>query len=190
MRLVLASTSPYRRELLARLGLDFDTLAPGVDETLAAGESPEQAVARLAAAKAGAGAERAPTAVIVASDQLASLNGRALGKPGNFEAATDQLTAMAGQEIRYYTALAVQAPDDAIASHVDLSRVHLRTLSSRDIERYLTAEQPFNCAGALKLEGCGIGLCERIETSDPTALIGLPLIATARLLREQGFAIP
>ncbi|MGH8128671.1 MAG: Maf family protein [Gammaproteobacteria bacterium] len=190
MRLVLASTSPYRRELLARLGLDFDTLAPEVDETLAAGEPPEQAVVRLAAAKAGAGAEQAPAAVIIASDQLASLNGRALGKPGNFEAATHQLTAMSGQEILYCTALAVQAPDDTAATYLDLSRVYLRELSPLEIERYLTTEQPFDCAGALKLERLGIGLCERIETSDPTALIGLPLIATAQLLREQGFAIP
>ena len=190
MRLVLASTSPYRRELLARLGLDFDTLAPEVDETLTAGESPEQAVARLAATKARVGAEQAPAAIIVASDQLASLNGQALGKPGSFEAATDQLTAMAGQEILYCTALVVQAPDGTVANHTDLSRVHLRKLSPQEIERYLTVERPFDCAGALKLERLGIGLCERIETSDPTALIGLPLIAAARLLREQGFAIP
>lgn len=190
MHLVLASTSPYRRELLARLGLDFNTLAPEVDETLAAGESPEQAVIRLATAKAGAGAEREPTAVIIASDQLACLSGQALGKPGSHEAATAQLTAMAGQEIIYCTALVVRAPDGTSVTHLDLSRVHLRELSPREIDRYLTAERPFECAGAIKLEGLGISLCERIETSDPTALIGLPLIAAAQLLRERGFDIP
>jgi septum formation protein len=190
MRLVLASTSPYRRQLLARLGLDFDTLAPAIDETLNRGESPEQAVVRLAATKAGAGAALAPATVIIASDQLASLDGQALGKPGNLDAATHQLTAMAGCDILYCTALIVRAPDGIAATHIDLSRVRLRELSRREIARYLAAAHPLDCAGALKLEGLGIGLCERIETTDPTALIGLPLIATARLLRAQGFTIP
>jgi len=190
MHLVLASTSPYRRELLARLMLDFDTVAPGIDETLIEGESPQQAVERLAAAKAGAGAARAPGTVIIASDQLAGLDGEALGKPGNPADARRQLAAMAGREIVYCTALIVLSPDGTADSHVDISRVRLRDLSPGEIDRYLAAENPLDCAGALKLEGLGIGLCETIDTSDPTALIGLPLIATARLLRAQGFDIP
>lgn len=190
MRLVLASTSIYRRRLLARLGLDFDAVAPGIDEALAPGESPQQAVERLAAAKAGAGAARAPGALIVASDQLASLDGEPLGKPGSADAAMRQLAAMSGREIQYCTALVVLGPEGRADSAVDLSRVRLRDLSPGEIERYVAAENPVDCAGALKLEGLGIGLCISIDTSDPTALIGLPLIATARLLRERGFAIP
>lgn len=188
MRLVLASTSIYRRRLLARLGLDFDTVAPGIDEALAPGESPRQAVGRLAAAKAAAAC--APGAVIVASDQLASLDGEALGKPGSADAAVRQLAAMSGREILYCTALAVLGPDGTAESAIDISRVQLRDVSAGEIERYVAAENPVDCAGALKLEGLGIGLCARIETADPTALIGLPLIATARLLRDRGFDIP
>lgn len=190
MRLVLASTSIYRRRLLARLGLDFDTVAPGIDEALAPGESPRQAVDRLAAAKAEAGAAHAPGAVIVASDQLASLDGEALGKPGNVEAAVRQLAAMSGREIVYCTALAVLGPKGTADTAIDISRVRLRDLSEDEIARYVAAESPMDCAGALKLEGLGIALCASIETTDPTALIGLPLIATARLLRDRGFDIP
>lgn len=190
MRLVLASTSPYRRQLLARLRLAFETCAPGIDETLAAGESAEQAVARLAAAKAEAGAAQAPAALVIGSDQLAALDDAALGKPASAEAAMQQLTAMSGREITYYTALAVRAPEGTVLTHIDRSRVSLRKNTPREIARYLAAERPFDCAGALKLEGLGIALCDHIETADPTALIGLPLIATARLLRAQGLAVP
>jgi len=190
MRLVLASTSPYRRQLLGRLRLEFDVVSPELDEELKDGESPGQAVERLAAAKAGAGAARAPGAVIIASDQLASMDDEVLGKPGTPGAAAEQLASMAGRDVTYYTALVVLGPDATAESHVDLSRVRLRNLSPQEITRYLEAEKPFDCAGALKLEGLGIGLCERIETGDPTALIGLPLIATARLLRAHGFDIP
>lgn len=190
MRLVLASTSPYRRQLLNRLGLNFDTVAPGVDEAPVPGETPEQAVGRLAAAKAGAGAAQAPGAVIIASDQLASLGGNALGKPGNATEAVRQLTALSGRELLYCTALVVLGPDGTADTHLDLSRVRLRELPGWEIERYLAAEDALDCAGALKLEGLGISLCEHIESADPTALIGLPLIATARLLRARGFDIP
>lgn len=190
LQLVLASASPYRRELLRRLGLDFSVAAVQVDESLQNGERPEQAVVRLARAKAHAGARLHREATILASDQLAGLGERALGKPGNHVTALAQLTKMSGQTVTYYTALALVAPGDDTATFLDISHVRLRVLGSEEIERYLAAEKPLDCAGALKLESRGIALCERIDTADPTALIGLPLIATARLLRERGFTIP
>lgn len=190
MQVVLASTSPYRRELLARLGIPFDTLAPKVDESPLAGESPEALVKRLADAKAQAGHRERAGALVIGSDQMASLEGDPLGKPGTAEAAVEQLQAMAGHEIIYCTAVAVNGPDGQAREHLDISRVRLRKLDQATIERYVAAEKPLDCAGALKLEGLGISLCEHIETRDPTALIGLPLIATARLLRIHGLAIP
>ena len=190
MRLVLASTSPYRRELLARLGIRFDTLAPEVDESPLPGERPEELVTRLAIAKAEAGGRGNPEVIAVGSDQTANLGGRSLGKPGTAAAAVNQLQSMAGQEIVYCTAVAVHRPGQESRVHLDTSRVRLRPLADDEIQRYIEAEQPLDCAGALKLEGLGIGLCEYIETSDPTALIGLPLIATAQLLRAHGIAIP
>lgn len=190
MRLVLASTSPYRRALLERLALPFDVAAPGVDEGLAAGERPETAVVRLALAKARAVTARFPGALILASDQLASLAGRPLGKPGNRERALEQLAAMGGATVTYCTAVAVVSPGGTEVTTLDLSRVSLRQAEAAELERYIAAENPVDCAGALKLEGAGIALCERIETDDPTALIGLPLITVSRLLREHGFAAP
>ncbi len=190
MRLVLASTSPYRRDLLARLGVQFDTVAPGVDESPHPGETPEDLVSRLAVAKAEAGGDGDPDTVVIGSDQVANLGGRPLGKPGTAATALDQLEAMAGREIVYSTAVAVHRAGHECLVHVDTSRVRLRRLERREIERYVAAEQPLDCAGALKLEGLGISLCEAIETRDPTALIGLPLIATAQLLRAHGIAIP
>lgn len=187
---MLASTSPYRRELLERLGVPFDVAAPQVDEALEASEAPRDAVVRLAVAKARAVAAREPEAVVLASDQLASLDGRPLGKPGTAANAVAQLGAMAGATVTYCTALAIIAPGFADATGLDLSRVTLRRLGGKEISRYVEAARPLDCAGALKLEGAGIALCERMETNDPTALIGLPLIATARLLRERGFEIP
>lgn len=190
MRLVLASTSPYRRDLLDRLGVPFETLAPDVEESHQPGETPAATVARLAEAKARAGHERAPGALVIGSDQLASLDGEALGKPGDADAAARQLAAMTGREIVYCTAVTVCDADGACRSRLDLSRVRLRAAGHAEIARYLDAEQPFDCAGALKLERLGIALCERIDTHDPTALIGLPLIATTELLRAAGLAIP
>lgn len=190
MRLVLASTSPYRRDLLARLGIGFDIVAPGVDESPHPGETPEDLVSRLAAAKAEAGGDGEPDTVVIGSDQLANLGGQTLGKPGTPAAACGQLQAMAGREIIYSTAVAVHRAGHGSLVHLDTSRVRLRRLDRREIERYVAAEQPLDCAGALKLEGLGISLCESIETRDPTALIGLPLIATAHLLRTHGIAIP
>ncbi|HYW76362.1 MAG TPA: nucleoside triphosphate pyrophosphatase [Gammaproteobacteria bacterium] len=190
MRLVLASTSPYRRDLLARLGIRFDAVAPGVDESSLPAEKPQDLVTRLAIAKAEAGGDGDPDRVVIGSDQLANMDGQLLGKPGTTAAALSQLQAMAGQEIVYSTAVAVHRAGRECRVHLDTSRVRLRRLEPGEIERYVAAEQPLDCAGALKLEGLGISLCESIETHDPTALIGLPLIATARLLRDQGFPIP
>jgi len=190
MRLVLASSSPYRRELLARLGVPFDTAAPQVDESPLRGERPEEMVTRLAIAKAEAGVENDPDAVVIGSDQTANLEGRSLGKPGTAAAAVSQLQSMAGHDIVYCTAVAVHRPGHESRVHLDTSRVRLRQLGMEEIQRYIEAEQPLDCAGALKLEGLGIALCEYIQTRDPTALIGLPLIATAQLLRAHGIAIP
>ena len=190
MRLVLASTSPYRRELLARLGIEFDAVAPGVDESPLSGEKPEELVTCLAISKAEAAGNDNPDAIVVGSDQLADLEGQPLGKPGTVAAAISQLRAMTGHEIVYSTAVAVHRTGHECLVHVDTSRVRLRELEPGEIERYVEAEQPLDCAGALKLEGLGISLCESIQTRDPTALIGLPLIATARLLRTHGIAIP
>ena len=190
MRLVLASTSPYRRELLARLGVPFDTSAPEVDESPLSGESPDELVIRLAIAKAEAGARQNPDAIVIGSDQTANLDGRPLGKPVTAAAAISQLQSMAGREIAYSTAVAVHLSGHESHVHLDASRVRLRRLGMDEIRRYVEAEQPLDCAGALKLEGRGIALCEYIETTDPTALIGLPLIATAQLLRAHGIAIP
>ena len=189
MRVVLASTSPYRRALLARLGIAFDTLHPEVDEAIQAGETPQAMVLRLAAAKAQAGAAEAPDALVIGSDQTASLAGKPLGKPGASDSAVAQLQAMAAREVTYFTAVALRTPAGHTHTLLDTSRVRLRPLAPAEIERYVATERPLDCAGALKLEGLGISLCESVETRDPTALIGLPLIATAQLLRDHGISI-
>lgn len=187
----MASSSPYRRSLLARIVGEFETLAPQVDETLAPEEGPRDAVLRLAQAKAAAVSARRPDAVVLAGDQLADLGGRPLGKPRNEADAHRMLMALSGHTLVYYTALALLAPEaDKPVLHLDTSRVGLRGLDSGEIARYLARERPIDCAGALRLEASGIALCTSVETSDPTALIGLPLIAAARMLREYGYAIP
>lgn len=189
--LILASGSPYRSELLARLGLAFEIEIPSVDEKLASEEATSAAVLRLARLKAAAVAARRPDALVLAGDQLAELDGRALGKPRNPAAARDMLSTMSGRTVTYCTALALIRPGSTdYATRLDRSRVTLRELEPDEIGRYLESENVLDCAGALKLEGLGIGLCERIETQDPTALIGLPLIATAELLRRSGCNIP
>ena len=190
MRLVLASTSPYRRELLARLHLPFDTQRPEVDESAHPGEAPAALVARLALAKAAAVAEREPGAWVIGSDQVAELDGAPLGKPGNREHAIAQLAAMSGRAVAFRTAVALTGPEGRQLTALDTTTVRFRTLAGDEITRYVEAEQPFDCAGSFKAEGLGIALFEAIESQDPTALIGLPLIATAALLREAGFAVP
>jgi len=186
-RLILASTSRYRRELLARLRLGFDVQAPQVDETPRSGELPAALAERLASAKAEAVAGQHRDAVTIGSDQVAELAGQPLGKPGDHERATVQLRSMRGQRVVFHTAVAVVRPAVGYRQVVRVPVVvQFRSLSDDEIERYLRAEQPYDCAGSAKAEGLGIALLEAIESDDPTALIGLPLIATARLLREAG----
>ncbi|WP_166210031.1 Maf family protein [Cognatiluteimonas telluris] len=189
-RLILASTSPYRRELLARLRLPFDVAAPGVDESARPGESPLALTRRLAFDKASAVATHAPGAWVIGSDQLAELDGKALGKPGRPDVAFTQLASMSGREVVFRTALSLVHSDGRRLDAQDETRVAFRTLTAGEISRYVEAEQPLDCAGSFKSEGLGIALFSAIRTVDPTALVGLPLIATARLLREAGFALP
>jgi septum formation protein len=185
--LVLASTSRYRRELLERLRLPFDTLSPAVDEAPQAGEACAATALRLALAKARAGAGARPEAVVIGSDQVAELDGMPIGKPGSHERAVAQLRSMSGRTVVFHTAVAVVRRDReyerALLAPV---RVAFRALDDAQIEHYLRAEQPYDCAGSAKAEALGIALVEAIESDDPTALVGLPLIRTCRLLREAG----
>ncbi len=189
--LVLGSTSRYRRELLTRLALPFDVAAPDVDETPAAGESPKALALRLALAKARAVAAQHPDAVVIGSDQVADLAGQPLGKPGTHERATLQLQQMRSQTVVFQTAVAVVCQATGF-EQVDLApvRVQFRDLSDAEIERYLRSEQPYDCAGSAKSEGLGIALLDAIDSDDPTALIGLPLIRTCRMLRAAGLTLP
>lgn len=189
-RLILASTSRYRRDLLARLGLPFDVERPDVDETAADDESPTTLALRLAAAKAAEVSARHPGAWVIGSDQVADLAGRPLGKPGTRDAAIAQLTAMSPHAIRFRTAVCVMRDGAPVGHALDTTTVRFRRLGADEIARYVDAEQPLDCAGSFKSEGLGVTLFDAIETSDPTALVGLPLIATARLLRDAGYALP
>ncbi|MGD9773149.1 Maf family nucleotide pyrophosphatase [Diaphorobacter sp.] len=189
--LVLGSTSRYRRELLARLGLPFDVAAPAVDETPLLHEAPRALALRLALAKARAVAALHPEAVVIGSDQVADLAGHALGKPGTHERAVAQLQLMSGHTVVFHTAVAVVCQASGF-EQVDLApvSVRFRDLSHDEIERYLRAEQPYDCAGSAKSEGLGIALLDAIDSDDPTALVGLPLIRTCRMLRAAGLVLP
>ena len=189
--LVLGSTSVYRRELLQRLRLPFTVAAPDVDETALPGETPHALALRLARAKAHAVAAQHPGAVVIGSDQVADLAGHALGKPGSHERAAAQLALMSGHSVVFQTAVAVVCHATGF-EQVDLApvEVRFRALSEDEIERYLRAEQPYDCAGSAKSEGLGISLLDAIVSDDPTALIGLPLIRTCRLLRAAGLVLP
>lgn len=190
--IVLASTSRYRRELLARLVSDFRVVAPSVDETPLAAEAPADLAARLAKVKALAVATSCPHALVIGSDQVAELDGRAIGKPGTAEAARSQLAASSGRTVVFHTAICIadtRSPP-AIYSEIDRTRAVFRVLTDDEIARYVEREYALDCAGGFKAEALGIALFERIETTDPTALIGLPLIALARLLRAAGFTLP
>ena len=189
-RLILASTSVYRRVLLARLRLPFDSVRPDTDETALPGETPLALVQRLAEAKAAAVAALHPQAWVLGSDQVAELDGQTLGKPGGREAAIAQLVAMSGRAVRFRTGVCLGRAGTASRSAHDLTTVHFRALKADEVARYVDAEQPYDCAGSFKAEGLGIALFDAIESRDPTALIGLPLIATARLLRGAGFGLP
>jgi septum formation protein len=185
--LILASTSRYRRELLERLRLPFEVIAPGVDESRRDGETPAALARRLALAKAEAVAARRPDAVVIGSDQVADLDGEAIGKPGTHERAVEQLTRLSGRTAIFQTALAVvQHASGFAASELAPVRVQFRTLGAAEIEHYLRIEQPYDCAGSAKCETLGIALLDAIESDDPTALVGLPLIRLARLLRAAG----
>lgn len=190
-RLVLASTSRYRRELLERLRLPFDVARPDVDESPRPGEAVPVLAARLGRAKAQAIASRCDGDTwVVGSDQAAEAGGRILGKPGGRDAAILQLQVMRGQRVRFHTSVALAHADGRVLEALDLTEVSLRALEDREIERYVDAEQPFDCAGSFKSEGLGITLFDAVDSRDPTALVGLPLIATARLLRQAGFLLP
>ncbi|MES2936469.1 MAG: Maf family nucleotide pyrophosphatase [Pseudomonadota bacterium] len=187
---VLGSTSRYRRELLTRLRIPFDVAAPEVDETPLPGEAPAELARRLALAKAHAVAVRYPQAVVIGSDQVADLDGEAIGKPGTHDKAVAQLRRMRGQAVIFQTALAVVCLDSGfVQQDIAAVRVRFRELSDREIEAYLQAEQPYDCAGSAKSEGLGIALLESIDSDDPTALVGLPLIRTCRMLRAAGVAL-
>lgn len=189
-RLILGSTSRYRRELLARLRMPFEVDGPRVDETPLAGETPAALAERLALAKAREVAARHVDAVVIGSDQVADLDGTPIGKPGDHERAVEQLRAMSGRTVVFQTALAVVRPTTGFERLLRVPvAVRFRTLGHAEIEAYLRAEQPYDCAGSAKSEGLGIALLDAIESDDPTALVGLPLIATARLLREAGLDV-
>jgi septum formation protein len=188
--LILASTSRYRRDLLQRLRLPFDVQSPEVDETPLPGETPEALARRLALSKAHTVAARFPEAIVIGSDQVADLNGEPLGKPGDHARATAQLQRMRGQTLVFQTAVAVVCAASGFAQHeVAPVRVVFRALSDAAIDTYLHAETPYDCAGSAKSEGLGIALLETIDSDDPTALIGLPLIRTCRMLRAAGIEL-
>ena len=186
-RLILGSTSRYRRELLARLHLPFDVVSPNVDETPQAGERPAALARRLALAKAWAVAAAHPDAIVIGSDQVADLAGRPIGKPGTHQNAVAQLREMSGHAVVFQTAVAVVCRSTGFEA-IELSpvTVRFRALDDAEIERYLQIERPYDCAGSAKSEGLGIALLEAIESDDPTALVGLPLIRTCAMLRAAG----
>lgn len=191
MKLVLASTSRYRRALLDRLQIPFTTADPGIDESARAGESPEAMAERLARAKALAVAGAHRDAVIIGCDQVAVASGRIIGKPGNHENAVRQLSELSGRDATFHTALCVlDAKSGRSTVRVVPYRVKFRLLDHATILRYLERERPYDCAGSAKSEGLGIALIERMEGEDPNALIGLPLIALVDLLAEHGVRVP
>ena len=188
--LILGSTSRYRSELLQRLRIPFEVHAPAVDETPQSDETPATLAVRLAMEKARAVARNWPSAVVIGADQVADLNGQPLGKPGDHARATEQLRQMRGKTVVFQTAVAVVCIDTGFEQgSLAAVRVKFRDLSDDDIENYLMAEQPYDCAGSAKSEGLGIALLESIDSDDPTALIGLPLIRTCNLLRAAGITL-
>ncbi len=189
--LILASTSKYRKLLLQRLGLPFDCVAPDTDETPGAGESPLSLVTRLATQKARSVADKNPTAVVIGSDQLAVLDGQIMGKPGGYQAALKQLSSCSGQSVEFLTAVSAQCRESGFCEqYTDVTRVCFRKLDIEEIESYLEREKPYDCAGSFKSESLGVVLFDRIINEDPSALIGLPLIRTAAILRRAGFKLP
>jgi septum formation protein len=189
--LILASTSRYRRSLLERIAPPFEAIAPGVDEAARPGEAPRARAVRLALAKARAVAEKHPKAIVIGSDQVAALGEHVLDKPGDDETCRAQLSALSGRTGHFFTGCAVVGLDAGLTfEHLDMTTVAFRTLSETEIHRYVAREQPLDCAGGFKVEALGITLFERIESSDPTALIGLPLIWLSSALRKAGYLLP
>lgn len=189
--LVLASTSIYRRELLSRLRIPFETMAPGTDESPLAGEAPPALARRLALAKAHSIANVRPDAVVIGSDQVADLDGEAISKPGDHARATEQLRRMRGRQIVFHTAVAVLCQESGFREHdIAIATVSFRSLTDEEIERYLRADQPYDCAGSARSEGLGISLLDAIASDDPTTLVGLPLIRVCRMLRAAGLDVP
>jgi septum formation protein len=187
--LLLASTSRYRAELLARLRVPFEALAPGTDEAAQAGETPPRLAQRLAHAKAQAVAATRPDRWVLGSDQVPAFEDRVFDKPGTREAALAQLLGCSGKSVVFYTAVALVGRGRVLAQ-LDTTIVRFRRLARADVERYLDAEPAYDAAGSFKVEGLGIALFEAIETRDPTALVGLPLIAVRKLLGEAGYSVP
>jgi septum formation protein len=189
--LMLASTSRYRAALLGRFGLPFNTAGPAVDEAEIAGEAPRARALRLSEAKAEAVASQYPDAVIIGGDQVAALGTRVLRKPGNASNCREQLRQLSGSAAEFHTACTVRCVSAALElTHVDTTTVALRTLADAEIDRYIEREQPFDCAGGFKAEALGISLFERMDSQDPTAIVGLPLIWLAGALRSAGFTVP
>ena len=190
-RIILASTSPYRRDLLKKLGLPFECATPGIDESRRRNESAQTLASRLAQEKAVAIANQSGEGLIIGSDQAATLDGILIGKPGSREAAIDQLLHSSGRTVEFHTAVCVTQAETGISRGLlDLCRVTFRPLTDDQIKRYLDADQPYDCAGSFKSEGLGISLVEKIEVNDPNALVGLPLINLIRLLDSFGVQIP
>lgn len=189
--LILASTSRYRAALLGRFGMPFNTGSPAVDEAEQPGESPRERAFRLSEAKAEAVAAQYPDAVIIGGDQVAALGSRILRKPGNANTCREQLRLLSGSAAEFHTACTVRCVAGTVKlTHVDTTTVTFRTLADAEIDRYIEREQPFDCAGGFKAEALGITLFERMDSSDPTAIVGLPLIWLAGALRTAGYALP
>lgn len=190
MKIVLASTSPYRKELLSRLKIPFEVASPDVDESPFEGESPEQTAYRLAIAKAQAVGKTFPNALIIGSDQVATLDGEQIGKPHTHENATRQLRTMRGKTVTFHTALCLfNSATGNFQAKVIPFMVKFRELDDEEIERYLVKEQPYNCAGSAKSEGLGIALIEKMTGDDPNALIGLPLIALVEMFKNEKVSV-
>ncbi len=190
MQLILASSSPFRRELLERLHIPFEVIAPEVDETPRPGETPSALVKRLAMEKAGKIAEQMPGALVIGSDQVAVYNGSIVGKPHSHDNAVQQLRAASGKTVMLYTGLALINTDSwRVQCEVIPYRVAFRPLTDAQIESYLRKEQPYSCAGSVRSEGLGIALLEKFEGDDPNTLIGLPLIRLVRMLENEGVQI-
>lgn len=187
--LILASGSSYRRQQLLRLGLDCRSLAPDVDETPHRDEDPANLAMRLALRKAKAVALRCAGTCIIAADQVAACAGQLIGKPGSAAAQQSQLLSCSGQQVSFYTALVVIDANNAVHTHLDTTVCHVRALNEDEVARYVALEPAYDCAGGFKVEGLGITLFERIISDDPTALIGLPLLALCRILRGIGLPI-